>query len=748
MIRHEKKRVGLYIRILFSFLIFSIIVISIISMVLYVNFKNGIEEQMYGLVTNNLYQLSQNANFMATSAKTLLLQLYYDQYVSKLFLYSSQNEIDETTALAQLNKYRNITTYVDSIYVYNKANGNFYISSQYSSNSVQNESEFYDREIIDIISNFRRYSLFEPISRIIPPDPKFPSQQESRDVCTFLFSTNGNEDGAPDSIIIVNISKQFFNDLIKKSRSIEQNSTLIFDHDNRLIYRNDDSSPFSDKDVASILGRIDGGVPQSGHFTLNINKANYLVVFTEPDSLGWRYVTILPYNYIQEKMGTLNFNSVLLIAAALILSVIYALLISRRLYQPIDQILKDLKAFETEKKNSTYTIRQELMRNIILDGQRYDPSDLRNKFEKLAINLDVESKFLIVLFKIDSYRAFNERYNSGDRGSFRFAIMNIAFEVFSTMYRVATVDMLDDRVVSIVEIGGDSYQQMIRAMIQTIQAKVAEYVSLSVSCTISSLGEDLNHCTFLFNQATEASFYRFFKGPGSVIFSEDILTQNSAQYVYPYKQEKQLTDAFLLGNMAGVESAYNEIMGSLSGCPYTIVNMTFSRLISKINETIDTIEGNNFPSARYYLTRIIVSLNEYETLNEVTQRVIGSLKNVIDRVEEKRASRHDDLPEKVMGIIKGKYMSQELSIELIADELKISSAYLGRLFKKYTSKTILDCITEYRMEKAKELLRSTNFAVAKIAEQTGFSNSIYFHRAFKKENGITPNEFRRNNQPG
>ncbi|MNY65428.1 HTH-type transcriptional activator Btr [compost metagenome] len=72
----------------------------------------------------------------------------------------------------------------------------------------------------------------------------------------------------------------------------------------------------------------------------------------------------------------------------------------------------------------------------------------------------------------------------------------------------------------------------------------------------------------------------------------------------------------------------------------------------------------------------------------------------------------------------------------------MSPVYLGRLIKKYTSKTLTDFINEYRMEKAQELLRETDELIVMIAEETGFSSNSYFGKVFKKYQGITPNEYR------
>ena len=94
-------------------------------------------------------------------------------------------------------------------------------------------------------------------------------------------------------------------------------------------------------------------------------------------------------------------------------------------------------------------------------------------------------------------------------------------------------------------------------------------------------------------------------------------------------------------------------------------------------------------------------------------------------------------------IIDRDYANQNLSLNSIADELAMSSIYISRLYKQHTMVAITDVIQDVRMNKSKDLLLNTSLSVAEIAEKTGFTSDSYFYRLFKKYNGITPNDFRK-----
>lgn len=85
----------------------------------------------------------------------------------------------------------------------------------------------------------------------------------------------------------------------------------------------------------------------------------------------------------------------------------------------------------------------------------------------------------------------------------------------------------------------------------------------------------------------------------------------------------------------------------------------------------------------------------------------------------------------------------DLSLDSVSEILHISPAYLSAQFKKYQKMNFLDCLTELRINAAKELLADPFRSSAEVASMVGYEDASYFARAFKKRTGMTPTQYRR-----
>ena len=86
---------------------------------------------------------------------------------------------------------------------------------------------------------------------------------------------------------------------------------------------------------------------------------------------------------------------------------------------------------------------------------------------------------------------------------------------------------------------------------------------------------------------------------------------------------------------------------------------------------------------------------------------------------------------------------EDISVSVMAAVTGISEGHLRRLFKQEFKTNVIDYITDFRIEKARQLLEDNSVDFPDIWKQTGFSSAQYFNVVFKKKEGILPREYMR-----
>lgn len=111
-----------------------------------------------------------------------------------------------------------------------------------------------------------------------------------------------------------------------------------------------------------------------------------------------------------------------------------------------------------------------------------------------------------------------------------------------------------------------------------------------------------------------------------------------------------------------------------------------------------------------------------------------------------RSHQSTSLLDQIRSYIQSEYMNPDLTLQSIANQFNINHCYLTSLYKEQYGINLYDYLIQIRMEKAAELLHTTDLKSYQIAEMTGYNNSQYFSLSFKKYFGCTVTEYKHRNE--
>lgn len=92
------------------------------------------------------------------------------------------------------------------------------------------------------------------------------------------------------------------------------------------------------------------------------------------------------------------------------------------------------------------------------------------------------------------------------------------------------------------------------------------------------------------------------------------------------------------------------------------------------------------------------------------------------------------------------HYGEELSVQVMADKFAYSEVYFCRLFKQHFGESFISFLTDYRIKKAVELLKTTGMSVKEIGKKVGYEDSNYFTKVFKRVMKALPSEYRTTDQ--
>ncbi|MEK0314655.1 response regulator [Cohnella sp. 56] len=120
-----------------------------------------------------------------------------------------------------------------------------------------------------------------------------------------------------------------------------------------------------------------------------------------------------------------------------------------------------------------------------------------------------------------------------------------------------------------------------------------------------------------------------------------------------------------------------------------------------------------------------------------SSRLMQLFERVQAALAQLRSGRKRDEIRKAIAFIKQNYRSK-IALEDLASHVSLNKNYFSTLFKQETDLSPVEYIIQYKMEKARELLRSGQMSVSEVSHDLGYDDLSYFSRLFKKHYGVSP----------
>ena len=216
---------------------------------------------------------------------------------------------------------------------------------------------------------------------------------------------------------------------------------------------------------------------------------------------------------------------------------------------------------------------------------------------------------------------------------------------------------------------------------------------------------------------------------------------------YPYEAECQLIGKVKIGDRTGAKEILNSLLGSIMFQNPGDIDILKARLVELLSIlSRAAVEGG--VDIHPLLEKNVDYINKViniDSQQDICAWISNALDDFIDSVYASQDAVKITQIKPAIDFIEASY-DQPLTLADVAKSAYLSVSRLAHLFKEQMGVTIIDYLTNVRIDHAKRLLLATDKSCSRICFEVGYNNQSYFTRTFKEIVGMTPRQFRESNR--
>ncbi|AZN43035.1 helix-turn-helix domain-containing protein [Paenibacillus albus] len=488
-----------------------------------------------------------------------------------------------------------------------------------------------------------------------------------------------------------------------------------------------------------------------------VKHGNNYYFYKKGDTSRLTYVNVIPDDTISQMKWNINF--VLLLALAVVISILAAFLFSVQFNRPVKQLVLAIQQLTTgfpwQKHSSIkeFAIIQDKVRHLL--DSNFDISqnleeknsllrhyayinqlkNIRGNASYLTDLIKSNQPYRVVLFKLTFRPQLLEEIADDEERATLF-IRAYIDKILTEKYPDSlTLQLESDQLLSVIYSGDAelSLEDTLDGLKEVLELDQAYCFS---TIAVSARYERQEEFKVSFEQVKSLLQHRKFGSDNQVLW-ESADSKLANYYLMP-AQEEELNASLTSGNegqliqfvkreLAAIrkkEAGEHEVRSFVS-CIVDRAKRAF--IVNQLDiELLQTMQ-----------TRL-AHCHTFEELELVFEEWLPRLTDLIKSKKEKK----DHITSFVFDYLEQHY-AHDITLDMMADKLNITRSYLSTYFREKTGTYFVDYVNLIRVSRAKELLSRSDVKIGDAAARVGYQNINSFNRMFKKFTGVTPSEFRK-----
>ena len=389
---------------------------------------------------------------------------------------------------------------------------------------------------------------------------------------------------------------------------------------------------------------------------------------------------------------------------------------------------------EEAKKNKELTKLMDL--NLLMTTKNIS-DEFRARLKDDGVNLDYKNLFFCIFDFDEEYDkiTINEFENAGLLLE-KVVDKEFKYSPYETLFFQST-QHYNLFVMSNDEIKKEEIEAILKKIIAIINksSKTSMSVGTSEFDDEGGINSDMSFRK-LYRHAERTLEFRTVIGKGSVLFYSDLNNTKPQSGKVDDNEFKAISYELLYGH---VEQSKNKIAALFEKVtPESFKDTYFFIMDNLLNILVKScISISNLYDTYMSQADLVKTMYNYKT-NDARLAFFNNLVDKIDKINnESKVSRIELSYNQIFYYILNNYTDQTLSLDKLGKDLGYSVSYVSAILKTHNT-SFTKCLTDKRMEAAKNLLLSSDEKLVIIASKIGYEDPYYFSHCFKKYYGVSP----------
>ena len=420
-------------------------------------------------------------------------------------------------------------------------------------------------------------------------------------------------------------------------------------------------------------------------------------------------------------------------------------LILKRIKHNLDEEIeqkRNVNLLRESYKNSLPIIREHFLNDVVQGN--LPPETVEEKLEEYNIPIAGAKKWVAAVINVEPEVHTEEKTLSLHEeqelipisvrqlveGKLDEYCRSVMFSVSGELVALAAIDEYNSQT-GLIAVLGDICKESKRIL------EVPITIGIGHSCT------DLQDISSSFRSAQNALGYKAIIGAGSTIYINDVEPLHYGKLLFDSKDESELIAAIKFGPEEKIESVVKGIVGKMDDAKvhvgqYQMYSLNVISCITRLTQQYDMT-----------LSELMGEEGSFLNITDTIQKrddfyhwLLKAARSINHSISEERDNTTKNIINEAKQYIMDNYQNPDLSVEMLCRHLHMSPAYFSTVFKKETGQAYIAYLTEVRLNKAVELLNTTDDKTYIIASKVGYQEQNYFSYVFKKRFGISPSKYR------